>query len=96
MSGFKTTGIYPFNPAALIPDPPAATSSLCERTGMPFHSRRRSHFKSLRQDEPQPISRSEVESDPVISHLNSSTCIAEQRSDISNDNNNGDCHSAFY
>lgn len=98
MSGFKTTGIYPFNPAALIPDPPAATSSLCERTGIkyiPFHSRRRSHFQSLRQDEPQPISRSEVESDPVISHLNSSTCIAEQRSDISNDNNNGDCHSAF-
>uniref|UniRef100_A0A1X7VTX9 Uncharacterized protein n=1 Tax=Amphimedon queenslandica TaxID=400682 RepID=A0A1X7VTX9_AMPQE len=83
MAGFKTTGIYPFNPAALIPDPPAATSSLCERTAIkyiPFHSRRCSHFRSL-LDEPQPNSRSEVESDP-------------QRADISNDNNS-DCHSAL-
>ena len=50
-AGFKTTGIYPFNPKELIYEEPAAIASpfsLCKRTGLkyiPFYSPATSRFQ---------------------------------------------------
>jgi hypothetical protein len=56
MAGFRTTGIYPFNPDKLIPKTPKKASSLCQKTGLsyiPFYSPRpRSARRPLSSDSP--------------------------------------------
>ena len=54
VGGFKTTGVYPFNPDELIPSPHSSPPSLCKRTGLkyiPFCSPAISKFRRVQSSD---------------------------------------------
>ena len=59
IGGFKTTGIYPFNPDELMPEKPSSPyspSSLCERTGLkyiPLFSPAMSRYRRAYRSQPE-------------------------------------------